>query len=149
MIPFPMTHPMTAKEIVAATHALLQVARVDAACTREEIDLIRTFYQSNGADEALPAFDALLAQPPAGADALAIADSEHRDFVVALCVMVAYADGQLTDGEIRSVRNVGKALGVPAARIDDVMAQVKDHLLSQLSGLPDSGSVAKVAQELG
>ena len=70
MIPFPLTNAMTSKEIVAATHALLQVARVDAACTQEEIELIRSFYQANGNDDALPAFDALLAQPPAAASTM-------------------------------------------------------------------------------
>lgn len=150
MIPFSITTPMTAKQTIAATNALLQVARVDAACTQAEVDLIRTFYQSFSADEAMPAFDTLLGQNTgmaSGADVL-LSDPEHREFVVGACVMVAYADGQLSDAETESIHGVGRALGVSAERIGQIIALVQDHLLSQLAGLPDSASVAKVAQEL-
>jgi tellurite resistance protein len=150
MIPFSITTPMTAKQVVAATNALLQVARVDEACTQAEVDLIRTFYESFSADEAMPAFDTLLGQNAGMAtDAnVLLSNPEHREFVVGACVMVAYADGQLSDAETKSIHGVGRALGVSTERIGEIIDVVRDHLLSQFARLPDSGSVAKVAQEL-
>ncbi len=147
MIPFAITKPMTANQIVAATNALLQVARVDAACTEAEIALIRAFYEASGADQSMPAFDTLL-DKSSGDVAKELSDVEHREFVLAFCVMVAYADGQLTDAERGSIHNVGAGIGVSDERIGEIISVVQDHLLAQLSNLPDSGAVVKVAQEL-
>jgi hypothetical protein len=150
MIPFSISKPMTSSQIVEMTAVLLRVARVDAACTKEEIALIRAFYGANGADESMPAFDVLLDKPSRATtkgDVL-LPDVEHREFVLAACVMVAYADGQLSDAERNAIHEVGLEIGVPDKRIGEIVSVVQDHLLAQLSHLPDSGAVVKVAQEL-
>lgn len=148
MIPFAMTKPMNADQIVAATNALLQVARVDAACTEAEVALIRAFYEACGADQSMPAFDTLLGKPSSDVTKELLADREHSEFVLAFCVMVAYADGQLTDAERGSINDIGAKIGVSSERIGEIVSVVQDHLLAQLSHLPDSGAVVKVAREL-
>ena len=47
---------------------------------------------------------------------------------------------------------VGRAAGnldVASDRVEHILAQIKDYMLAHLSGLPDAGSVAVVAKELG
>jgi hypothetical protein len=63
--------------------------------------------------------------------------------------MVAYADGALTAEELAAVRGVAAEIGTPAGRVDELLALVKDYMLAQLARLPDAGSVAVVARELG
>lgn len=150
MIPFSMSKPMTADQIVAATNALLRVARVDAACTQEEIALIRAFYEANGSNDSMPAFATLLDKPAGDMEGskVLLPDTEQREFVLAACVMVAYADGQLSEAERRSIQEVGVEIGVSDPRIDEIVKVVQDHLLAQLSHIPDTGAVVKVAREL-
>ena len=74
----------------------------------------------------------------------ALLDASARAFA-----MVAYADGELSAAERAAVSKVAGNLGLAADRVEHILAQIKDFMLSHLSGLPDAGSVAVVAKELG
>jgi hypothetical protein len=62
---------------------------------------------------------------------------------------VAYADGTLTGEELAAVRAVANDIGAPSARVDELLALVRDYMLAHLARLPDADSVAVVARELG
>lgn len=141
---------LDAGQSIAATRLLLRIAHVDGAKTAEEVALIRWFHDS-GCDDSVdwPAFDRLPATGQPGEFAGIFGEAAERDLVVATCLMVAYADGALTSEELAGVRGVAEEIGMPPARVDELLALVKDYILSQLASLPDAGSVAVVARELG
>ena len=76
-------------------------------------------------------------------------DPEQKDLVVGSCLMVAYADGTLSQAERdATVASVAQQIGMSGERLSQLVEIVQDHLLAQLSGLPDAQSVVKVGQEL-
>ena len=151
MFPLMTETPLLPAQILAAVRLLLHVARVDGARTEEEVSLIRQFYEGcRPASADFPGFDTLAGER--GAVTIAAGDfpdPAHREMVLALCVMVAYADGDYSAAERAAVAQAAGSLGVAADRIEAVLAQVKDFMLAQLARLPDADSVAVVARELG
>ena len=149
MVPFIPKQPLSPREIVAATRAMLVVARADGI-HEAEVELIRRFYEGAG-NGAVPEFEALLGEPgDSGAiDAAVFEDVEHRELVVALCVMAGYADGAMSEAELAAIRSAAKALGVAQTRLAEIIEGVKDHMVAQLAHLPEAASVAKVVRELG
>lgn len=151
---FPLTltaaDTMTTAEIVAATQAMIRVARVHGI-TAPESDLIRAFYGTGAQAEGGPSFNDLLESsgPDSPMDAGRFGNAASRETVVALCYLTGYADGELSAAELDAAKSVAAELGVSAQRQDELLAAIKDHLLAQLSHLPDAGSVAKIARELG
>lgn len=151
MFPLMTELPMTPAQVVCATLLMLHVAHVDGPGTAEEVALIRQFYDAcRSASADFPAFETLVAgQGDANASTREFPDAGHRDMLVALCVMVAYADGKLSAQERAAVGQAADSLDLTSERLEQVIAQVKDHMLAQLSRLPDAASVAVVARELG
>jgi len=151
MFPLMTKLPLTPAQVIAATRLVLHIAHVDGAGTAEEVALIRQFYDAcRNASADFPAFDSI--QAGQGDDVVSardFPDPGHRDMIVALCLMVAYADGELSAAERAAVSKVAGNLGLAADRVEHILAQIKDFMLSHLSGLPDAGSVAVVAKELG
>ena len=150
MFPLLENVSLDAGQSIAATRLLLRIAHVDGVRTAEEVALIRWFHDS-GCDDRVgwPAFDSLQATGQTGEFAGIFSEAAERDLVIATCLMVAYADGALTSDELTAVRGVAEEIGMPPARVDELLALVKDYILSQLASLPDAGSVAVVARELG
>lgn len=147
MIPHIQEVVMSRAQIVAVTAAMLRIAHVDGAGTAEEVALIRSFY---GDDAAGPPFDKLLAgYADVRASAADFPEPAARELVLALGMMVAFADGQLSAAETAALQALGADLGVAADRYDHLLALVKDDMLGRLAALPDAGSVARVARELG
>lgn len=151
MFPLMTELPLTPAQVVAATRLMLHVAHVDGASTVEEVALIRQFYDATRTASAdFPAFETL--DGGWGAADVSTADfpdAGHRDMLIALCVMVAYADGELSTPERAAVGRAAAGLGLANNRVEEILAQVKDYMLAQLSRLPDAASVAVVAKELG
>lgn len=153
MFPLMTERPLSAAQVVAATRLVLHIARVDDAGTAEEVALLRQFYDAcraagTGAD--FPAFDTI--KDGQGSDVISVRDFPdpgHRDMVIALCLMVAYADGELSASERAAVSKAANDLGLAADHVERILAQIKDFMLAHLSGLPDASSVAAVAKELG
>jgi hypothetical protein len=118
--------------------------------TAEEVALIRLFYDGGGHGRAdWPAFETLEEGGLGGDLIRTFGEAAQRDLVLATGLMVAYADGALTGEELAAVRAVADEIGATPARVDELLALVKDYMLTQLASLPDSGSVAVVARELG
>jgi len=135
-------------QTIAATRLLLRIARVDGARTAEEIALIRQFYETGRAAH-WPAFTTLLDDDSSGELSTTFTQVAQRELVIATCLMVAFADGCLIAEELAAVHAVAGEIGLPAKRVDELLALVKDYMLAQLSHLPDAGSLAVVAGELG
>ena len=51
--------------------------------------------------------------------------------------------------ELTSLHSLAEDLDVDAPHFEHLRALVKDHMLARLATLPDAGSVAAVARELG
>jgi len=148
MFPLLANASLDTDQTIAATRLLLHIAHVDGAQTAEEVALIRSFYEGAADGSAWPDFASL--QPVrAGEFSQTFADPAQRDLVVAFCLMVAYADGTLSADERSAVAAVAAGIGTPPARVDELLALIKDHMLAQLARLPDAASVAAVARELG
>jgi hypothetical protein len=151
---FPVTltaaDTMTTAELVATTQAMIRVARVHGI-TAAEIDLIRAFYGTGAQAEGGPSFNDLLeaSGPDTPVDAGRFGNVSNRETVLALCYLTAYADGELSAAEIVVAKSIAGELGISAQRQEELLAAIKDHLLAQLSHLPDAASVARVAGELG
>ena len=147
MFPMMSQVTLTPPQMAAATCAMLRIAHVDEASTAEEVELIRTFY---GDGAGGPRFDALLGSyASTSASAADFADAGARELVLATCIMVAYADGELSAPERAGLHTLATDLGVDSGRFEHLLALVKDQMLARLAGLPDAGSVAAVARELG
>ncbi len=137
-------------QVTQLTRAMLSVALVDGIHPSEAA-LIGQFYESSRS-AAMPTTATVLASTDAqtfNAAILAGSTPEFSDTVLLMCLMAAYADGQFSPAERAHVQTIATALGVDAARIDDLLAQVRDELVGALSHLPDAGSVAAVVREQG
>ncbi|EXI74075.1 MAG TPA: TerB family tellurite resistance protein [Candidatus Accumulibacter phosphatis] len=148
MFPLLANVSLATDQTIAATRLMLHIAHVDGAQTAEEVALIRLFYEGAGDGGAWPDFASLQPVRP-GEFSRAFGDPAQRDLVIAFCLMVAYADGALSADELSVVAAVAAEIGMPAARVDELLALVKDHMLAQFARLPDAASVATVARELG
>ena len=136
-------------QVTQLTQAMLSVALVDGIHPAEAA-LIGQFYESSRSAD-MPTTASVLARPDAqtfNAAALAASTPEFADTVVLMCLMAAYADGNLSAAERSHVQAIATTLGVDASRFDALLAQVRDELVGALSHLPDAGSVAAVVKEL-
>ena len=152
MFPLKTDIPFTRDQVVAATRAMLQIAHVDGAGTAEEVAIIGQFYNSFSelAGAEWPGFEALSADfGDASVSTDIFPDAEQREMIVATCIMVAFADGELTGDELSALRTMAESLSVPRDRFEQILALVKDHMLMHLAGLPDPASIIAVARELG
>lgn len=142
----------TPEQALQMTTAMLAVARVDPEGTEQEIAMIREFYTGlqNDAAVGLPAFDTLL-QTPVGSWPAAelFAETAHQEMLVTTCIMVAFADGRLSEPELAALHELSRAVQLSEPRFAALLELVKDHMLMQLAGLPDAQSIAAVAAELG
>ncbi len=140
---------LSQEQVIALTNAMISVATVDGLQPAEAA-LIGQFYESSRS-AAMPATATLIAGAAShrfDASQLDGSTAEFADTLVLMCLMTAYADGRLSDGERQQVGAIAGALGMDAARLDSHLARVRDDLLGALSHLPDAGSVAAVVREL-
>ncbi|MFZ6872020.1 TerB family tellurite resistance protein [Undibacterium sp. Di27W] len=149
MFPFFAPQSLSDSSIIAASKIMLQVAKTDGIHPAE-VTLIKSFYEGSISTASHPSFDELLA----AADTYALsandfANEQEREMVVALSVMTGFADGTFSDAETQAVRDIAAALNLASTRFDEINEAIKDHMLAQISHLPDAGSVAVVAKELG
>lgn len=142
----------TPEQALQMTGAMLVIARVDPDGTEEEVAMIREFYTGFQDDVVadLPAFDALLENTVGSWPAAELfPEAAQREMLVSTCIMVAFADGRLSEQELSALHELARAVQLPEARFAELLELVKDHMLMQLAGLPDAQSIAAVAAELG
>ncbi len=136
-------------QVLQLTRAMLSVARVDGIQPAEAA-LIGQFYETSRSAD-MPTTATFLASTTAQAfdvSELAGSTDSFADTVVLMCLMTAYADGNLSAGELTHVQTMATILGLDATRFDAHLARVRDDLVAALSHLPDAGSVAAVVGEM-
>ena len=139
--------PLSHQQVTQLTKAMMSVAVVDGIQPAEAA-LIGQFYETSRSAD-MPTTSAAMASTSAfDAADLAGSSPEFADTVVLMCLMTAYADGQLSAAERSHVQAIATTLGVDATRFDALLAQVRDVLVGAISHLPDAGSVAVVVKEL-
>lgn len=140
---------LSPQQVTQLTKAMLAVASIDGIQPAEAA-LIGQFYETSRRAD-MPTTATLLASPEARqfnvAD-LAGSTAEFADTTVLMCLMAAYADGQLSLAERTYVQSIATSLAMDATRFEALLAQVRDELVGALSHLPDAGSVAVVVKEL-
>ena len=148
MFPLITDAPFSQEQVLQITGAMLEIARVDLAGTAEEVAMIQDFYNGFCNSEAgvWPAFASLSASSPA---ADCFPEPGQRDMLMATCIMVAFADGVMSAEELTALKAMAANLAVGEERFEEILALVKDYMLLQLAGLPDTGSIVAVARELG
>jgi len=140
---------LTPAQVTQLTRAMLSVALVDGIHPAEAA-LIGQFYESSRSSD-MPTTSAVMASPDAQSfdlAPLAGSPAAFADTLVLMCLMTAYADGQLSLAEKNHVHAMAVQLGVDQQRFDAHLAHVRDELVGALSHLPDAGSVAEVVKEL-
>lgn len=152
MFPLKTDIPFTRNQVVEITRAMLRIAHVDSSGTAEEVAMVGQFYEgfrnSNGGE--WPEFETIVNDiGGVSLSAELFPDAEQREMIVATCIMVAFADGVMSEEELSAVRAMSENLAVGSDRFDQILALVKDFMLMQLSGLPDTESIMAVARELG
>jgi hypothetical protein len=136
-------------QVVQLTQAMLSVALVDGIHPAEAA-LIGQFYESSRSAD-MPATAVVLGRADAqdfSPSQLAGVPAAFADTVVLMCLMTAYADGELSPAERAHVAAVGSAMGVAVERFEGHLSRVRDELVGALSHLPDAASVATVVREL-
>ena len=136
-------------QILHVTRAMLAVATVDGIHSAEAA-LIGQFYESSRSPDMPPAPTVLARSEtePFKTSELEGSSAEFADTVVLMCLMAAYADGQMTRAERAMVDEIATVLGMEPRRVEAHLAKVRDQLIGALSHLPDAGSVAAVVGEL-
>lgn len=139
---------LTPPQVLALTAAMLAVSQVDGVHPAET-KLIQQFYEGSR-EGGMPAFADVQDSHARAQEHLQQLpfDTEFADALVASCLMVAYADGDLTDKEEDTARGLAQAYGVSTAQFDSELQVVRDALLGSLASLPDAASVAALAKEL-
>jgi Tellurite resistance protein TerB len=139
---------LSAPQVLALTAAMLAVSHVDGVHPAET-QLIQQFYEGSREGD-MPAFADVQGSHPSAQELLKqlTFDTEFAEALVASCLMVAYADGDLTDNELATARGFASAYGVSTEQFDGELQVVRDALLGSLASLPDAASVAALAKEL-
>ncbi len=148
MFPLKTDAQFTPDQVLKTTAAMLFIAHVDVAGTAEEVAMIKEFYdgfQRSGRD-GWPAFETIKPASPAAA---CFPDAEHREMLMATCMMTAFADGVMSADELQALKMMASGLNLTEERFEEILALVKDYMLMQLAGLPDAESIVKVARDLG
>lgn len=152
------TIDVTGNEAEAIARGLYTVAAVDGVHERELAliaDFSRTTTAGDGAgDEASTAgagFGALGRIAPLEPASLAplLPGSSLRELFMKAAFLVAWADGAVSPAERAKIAEFAQALGVSAAAVANLEAQVKDYLLRPLAHLANVEAVAAVAKKLG
>ena len=128
----------------AIARGLYTVAAVDGAHERE-LGLISEFY--GGARSTAELERAGAVEPKALASELG--ERAHRELFLKTALLLAYADGHVSDAERTAVDGFAKAFGFDQAAMKGLEAEVKDYLLRPLARLKNVEGVSKVAKKLG
>ncbi len=132
----------------AMARGLYAVARADGQVHPQEAALISDFYGSAMAGSATQSSLERL-QAISGADLAAqLPESGLRQLFLKTAMLLAYSDGEYSAKESQVIAEFGKFLDVGDGDMRDMEQQVKDFMLSQLSHLENSASVAEVAKDL-
>lgn len=127
--------PIDAVAAAVIAHGMRVVARADGVIHDRELTLIASFE----------------AAVPAGTDPKALlADDLQRSVYLRSLIMVALADGKLSDAELVAIRALAAEQQIPDGQVDAEVLSVKRRFLSVFAGVDVfRDSVVRVARDLG
>ena len=132
----------------AIARGLYAVAKVDGLHDREEA-LVASFWSDvGGGASALAALQRGAAITGAELGA-ALPEKEQRQLFVKTTLLLAWADGKITDEEKKVIGDFASALGIDKIALGKLEASVKEYLLGHLSPIQNTDAVAEVAKKLG
>jgi uncharacterized tellurite resistance protein B-like protein len=139
---------LSGPQVLALTAAMLTVSHADGVHPAET-QLIQQFYEGSREGD-MPAFGDVQGTHSQASSLLKALpfEVEFGNALVASCLMVGYADGDLTENEKLISRGLAHDYGVSAEQFDRELQVVRDALLASLASLPDAASVAALAKEL-
>ncbi|MCS6913872.1 MAG: hypothetical protein RMK29_03580 [Myxococcales bacterium] len=130
----------------AIARGLYAIAHVDGMHTREEALVAAFWSDTGGSAQALS--DLARHEPPSGEELGAVLYTpELRRLFIKTGLLLALADGQVSQGERALLSQYAEALGL-ADELPRLEAGVKEYLLSHLSHLQNVEAVAQVARKL-
>jgi len=121
-------------QVRVIVQAMVRVAHADGAHERELV-LIREFYEAcrndvrglaDFQDIQRAPFDAVIARESITTEAL-------QQTLLASCYLVAYADGEVSDGELTAIDEIAGELGIGADTLAKSRERIKDLLVMQLA----------------
>jgi uncharacterized tellurite resistance protein B-like protein len=136
-------------QVRAIVQGMMRVAHADGAHERELV-LIREFYEScRNEVKGLADFHDLEQAPfdvQLAAEVLAT-PSLQRSFL-ASCYLVAYADGQVSEGELAEIDKLVSELGIDAQLASETRDRIKDLLVMQLAHSANVEALQKISAGL-
>lgn len=128
--------PLDAASAAVIARAMRAVARADGVIHQRELNLIASF------EAGLP--------PDTTAPAVLADDDSLRSLFVRSLVMVALADGVISDAELAEIRTLSAEQSIDADRLDAEILVVKRRFLSVFAGVNVfRDAVVRVARDLG
>lgn len=132
----------------AIARGLYAVAKVDGVHEREAA-LVSSFWGDvGGSSSALAELErgATITSSELGS---ALGSEGLRQLFVKTSILLAWADGKVTDAERKLIAEFAGALGIAGPALGKLEASVKEYLLGHLSPISNTEAVASVAKKLG
>lgn len=136
-------------QVRVIVQGMVRVAHADGAHERELV-LIREFYEAcrsevrglaDFQDIQRAPFDAALARE-------ALASTASQQALLASCYLVAYADGNVTAGELAEIDALVRELAIDPQVAQETRERIKDLLVMQLAHSDNLEGLKKVASAL-
>jgi len=136
-------------QVRVIVQAMVRVAHADGAHERELV-LIREFYEAcrhevrglaDFHDIQRAPFDAALARESITSDAL-------RQTLLTSCYLVAYADGEVSDGELTAIDEIAHELEIEPAVVASARDRIKDMLFTQLAHSANYEALQKISTSM-
>jgi tellurite resistance protein len=136
-----------ADQAEAIARGLIAVAKADGHLHEREAALITDFYSAT--TERAVDITALEKAEPASGEYLAalLASQDLRRLFLKTAMLLAYVDGKYSNAESKLIGEYGVALGF-GSDMPALEQEVKEFMLSQLTGIRNTEAVAEVAKEL-
>jgi len=131
----------------AMARGLYAVAHVDGLHEREESMVASFWAEVGGGAGALSELSRGTTITAAELKA-ALSSPELGKMFVKTAILLAWADGKVSDGERKIIGEFATALGIPSGDFQKLEASVKEYLLGHLAPIQNSEAVAAVAKKL-
>lgn len=138
--------PQSAAEAIA--RGLYAVAKVDGLHEREEA-LVASFWSDVGGGASALASLQRGAAITAAELGAALPEHEQRQLFVKTALLLAWADGKITDDEKKIIADFATSFGIDKMALGKLEASVKEYLLGHLSPIQNTEAVAQIAKKLG
>jgi tellurite resistance protein len=136
-----------ADQAEAIARGLIAVAKADGELHEREAALISDFYAAT-TDRAADLTSIEKASPATGEYlAATLPTADLRRVFLKTAMLLAYVDGKYSNHESKLIGDYAQALEL-GPELETLEQEVKEFMLSQLTGIRNSEAVAEVAREL-